>query len=64
MKLFVVVEAADGYGVVFAIPELDPDFTDRLVVIADRCEATRLRRRKDRFVSSCREKSGTLVGYG
>ena len=36
MKLFVVVDAADGYGVVFAIPELDPDFTDRVVVIAHR----------------------------
>ena len=36
MKLFVIVDAADGYGVVFAIPELDPDFTDRVVVIADR----------------------------
>jgi DMSO/TMAO reductase YedYZ molybdopterin-dependent catalytic subunit len=36
MKLFVVVDAADGYGVVFALAELDPDFTDRIVLLADR----------------------------
>lgn len=32
----VVVEAADGYRVAFALAELDPGFTDRVVLLADR----------------------------
>ena len=32
----VVVEAVDGYRVVFALPELDPAFTDEVVLLADR----------------------------
>jgi hypothetical protein len=31
-----VVEASDGYRVVFALPELDPMFTDDVVLLADR----------------------------
>jgi DMSO/TMAO reductase YedYZ molybdopterin-dependent catalytic subunit len=31
-----VVEAADGYRVVFALPELDPTYTDDIVLLADR----------------------------
>ena len=31
-----VVEAGDGYRVVFALPEVDPDMTDKLVLLADR----------------------------
>ena len=34
---FLLVEAADGYRVVFALPELDPEFSDRVVLLADRC---------------------------
>jgi DMSO/TMAO reductase YedYZ molybdopterin-dependent catalytic subunit len=33
---YLVVEAADGYRVVFAMPELDPAFTDRVILLADR----------------------------
>jgi DMSO/TMAO reductase YedYZ molybdopterin-dependent catalytic subunit len=29
-----LVEAADGYRAVIALPELDPDFTDKKVVLA------------------------------
>ncbi len=36
LALYLVVEAADGYRAVFALPELDPRFTDRLIVLADR----------------------------
>ena len=36
MKLFVIVNAADGYRVVFTLPEFDPDFTDRIIILADR----------------------------
>ena len=36
LKVYVVVEAADGYGAVFALPEFEPDFTDRVILLADR----------------------------
>ena len=36
LALYLVVEAADGYRVVFALPELDAAFTDRMVLVADR----------------------------
>ena len=35
MALYLLVEAADGYRVVFALPELDPAFTERMVLLAD-----------------------------
>jgi len=35
MKLYVIVNAADGYRVVFALAEFDPDFTDRAIILAD-----------------------------
>jgi hypothetical protein len=35
LALFLVVEAADGYRAVFALPELDPAFTDRVIILAD-----------------------------
>src|SRR5262249_47639636 len=31
-----LVEAVDGYRVVLALPEVDPDLTDRVVLLADR----------------------------
>ena len=36
LALYLVVDAADGYRVVFALPELDAAFTDRVVLVADR----------------------------
>lgn len=39
---FAVVTARDGYRVVFALPELDPAFTDGLVLLADRRDGKRL----------------------
>lgn len=36
LALFLVVGAADGYRAVFALPELDNAFTDRVVILADR----------------------------
>jgi hypothetical protein len=32
---YVQVEASDGYQVVFALAELDKDFTDRMIILAD-----------------------------
>jgi DMSO/TMAO reductase YedYZ molybdopterin-dependent catalytic subunit len=36
LATYLVVEAADGYRVVFALPELDPASTDRVILLADR----------------------------
>jgi DMSO/TMAO reductase YedYZ molybdopterin-dependent catalytic subunit len=36
LSKFLLVEAADGYRAVFALPELDPVFTDAIVLLADR----------------------------
>ena len=36
MALYLLVEATDGYRVVFALPELDPAFKDRAGLLADR----------------------------
>jgi len=35
LELFLVVEAADGYKAVFALPELDPAFNDRTIILAE-----------------------------
>jgi len=34
-----LVKCADGYEVVFSLAELDTDFTDRVVIIADESES-------------------------
>jgi len=36
LALFLVVDASDGYRAVFALPELDAAFTDRVILLADR----------------------------
>jgi DMSO/TMAO reductase YedYZ molybdopterin-dependent catalytic subunit len=36
MALYLVVEASDGYRAVFALPELDPGFAERVILLADR----------------------------
>jgi DMSO/TMAO reductase YedYZ molybdopterin-dependent catalytic subunit len=33
---YLVIEASDGYRAVFALAELDPAFTDRVILLADR----------------------------
>lgn len=49
MKLYVLVKAADGYAAVFALPEFDPGFTDRLIILADRRNAEPLSAREGAF---------------
>jgi Oxidoreductase molybdopterin binding domain len=39
---YVIVEASDGYRVLFALPELEPAFTDRVILLADRRDGRRL----------------------
>lgn len=36
LETYLIVEAADGYKAVFALPELDPAFTDKVVLLADK----------------------------
>ena len=38
LALYLVVEAADGYRAVYALPELDPAYTDKLILLADKRE--------------------------
>ena len=42
LKLYLLVTAADGYQVVFALSELDPDFTDRVIILANRRDGHKL----------------------
>lgn len=42
LALYLVVEATDGYRAVFALPELDPAYTDRVVLLADRRDGAKL----------------------
>ena len=43
---YIVVEASDGYRVLFALTELDSAFTDRIIVLADRRDGRRLSNRE------------------
>lgn len=36
LSTFLLVSAADGLSVVFALPELDSSYTERLIILADR----------------------------
>lgn len=31
---YVLVQAADGYEVIFSLPEIDPEFTDQVIILA------------------------------
>lgn len=42
MTAYVLVDASDGYQVVFSLAELDPAFTDSEVIIADTMDGSRL----------------------
>jgi DMSO/TMAO reductase YedYZ molybdopterin-dependent catalytic subunit len=42
LALFLVVDATDGYRVVFALPELDPAFRDEVIILADRRDGKEL----------------------
>jgi DMSO/TMAO reductase YedYZ molybdopterin-dependent catalytic subunit len=46
LSKLVLVTAADGYRVVFTLPELDPGFTDDLVLLADRRDGQPLAERE------------------
>ncbi|WP_234734149.1 molybdopterin-dependent oxidoreductase [Tellurirhabdus bombi] len=39
---YVLVKASDGYEVLFALPEIDPDFTVRTILLADAADGAPL----------------------
>jgi len=49
LAAYLLVEAADGYRVVFALPELDPAFTDAIVLLADHRDGNALGERDGRL---------------
>lgn len=38
LATYVLVQGADNYQALYALPELDPEFTDRVVLLADRAD--------------------------
>jgi hypothetical protein len=46
---YLLVEAADGYRVVFALPELDPAFSDRVFLLADRRDGKPMNEKEGRL---------------
>lgn len=46
---YALVEAADNYQVVFALPELDSLFTDRVILLADTCDGKPLPEKNGTF---------------
>ena len=38
LRKYLVVKAADGYEAVFALPELDPEFATRTILLADKVD--------------------------
>jgi len=49
MRAFLVVEATDDYRAIFALPELDPGFTDRVIFLADTRDSHPLEKYKGPF---------------
>lgn len=60
---FVVVDAADGYRAVFAVPELDPGFSDRVILLADKRDGKPLSEKEGplRIVVSQEKRQGRWV---
>jgi hypothetical protein len=38
LQMAVLVHSVDGYAVLFALPEFDPSFSDRTIIVADRID--------------------------
>lgn len=49
MRAFVLVEATDEYRAIFALAELDPGFTDRVIILADTRDGQPLEKYKGPF---------------
>jgi len=60
---YVLAEAADGYKVVFAIPELDPVFTDLVFLLAYRRDGQAVDAKEGNSASSRRTKKEMHAGF-
>ena len=60
---YVLAEAADGYKVVFAIPELDPVFTDLVFLLAYRRMGKLWMQKRGNSASSRRTKKEMHAGF-
>lgn len=49
LRTIVVITARDGYEVIFTLPDTDPAFTDRLIVLADMKDAKPLPEKEGPF---------------
>jgi hypothetical protein len=49
LRAFLVVDAIDDYRAIFAVPELDPGFTDRVIFLADTRDGHPLEKYKGPF---------------
>ncbi len=49
MAKYLLVKSADGYEVVFSLPELDSAFTDRVIILADQADGSPLPANKGPF---------------
>jgi hypothetical protein len=64
MAMYVIVEAADGYRAVFALPELDTGFTDRKVYLVTKRDGKALSEKEGHSASWLRMRSAPLAGCG
>lgn len=49
LSKYLLVKSADGYRVVFSLAELDPDFTDKVTILADKEDGKFLSKEKGPF---------------
>jgi hypothetical protein len=63
LSLYLLFEAADGHKVVFALPELDLFFTDKIVLLADRRDGKLFHSAKDHSASSSPTRSVRRAGF-
>ncbi len=63
LALYLVAEAADGYRAVYALPELDPAFTDKLILLAEKRDGKALDSKEGplRIVVSDEKRQGRWV---
>jgi hypothetical protein len=52
VKMTVIVEAIDGYRAVFSLAELDPELTDRIILLAKPRTANRVHPARDLYAPS------------
>jgi hypothetical protein len=62
MATYVLAEAADGYRVLYSLAELDSDFQDAEVIVADTMNGSPLGEKQGPFVAP--QTSDQPVGYG